>query len=453
MLLWRMVLVRLVALLTVGLTAIAVLLGRHAPRTPDARVGATARYQPVYNSSSGRRALHLLDAETGEIERIPLPRTDCIEQAACSPWQDARGRWHIAGRWWSFARDGVPAVGLARVAVPGGEFLDRIELEAWPYGEPCWLPDTSARMLMTQVEGPLCLVSFATPEGPRSPARGVRQPVPLIWRCRPPWPNLIVFREPCCPSDPRLAQRVIVSLALASVEHDDQATPDSRLWWLRLSADCLAIEEAGRLIELGGRDREDAPIAVERFPCISATPDGGLVLAFLTQRRGTPGLELRLAPLAIDPTTGRPRVEAATVRVVAGGRAPMRPAFSRDGRGVYTIPEAGQSALRVERHSVVDTLATGAAPAPVGHRVARVARGRFGRGTGAIDRDPLVARDAPGAATPRGCLPAMVDGQRALPLWTPWHALHEAFSRAWAALALAASWALTASSSALASWK
>lgn len=354
---WTILPIRLVSFMAIGLTAMAVMLGRFAPRPREHRIEAPPRYQPI-DSAIRDDALHLrlLDTETGKLEQIRLPRNERIDMASCSPWRDAGGRSHIVGHWTSFdGHQRMRADGLARVVFPGGEILDRIELDAHPASTFCWLPGTSARLLVTSWDGPLRLVMFGEPDAPL-PLTGDPIPsVPLTWRCRPPHPGVIVIREPTCSIDPRMAHTAIVSLAMADGDQGQWSRIGARLWWLRLSDADLAIEDAGRLIEPRGGVDSGSDLE-EHLPCVSATPDGGLALAFLAHRDGDHGLELRLARLAIDAVTGNPRVDPATVRVVAQHRTRSRPAFSPQGRWVYSFPNEHPLPACADRFSVLDGL-------------------------------------------------------------------------------------------------
>src|SRR5262249_14278423 len=153
------------------------------------------------------------------------------------------------------------------------------------------------------------------------------------------------------PSDPRLGGRAFVSL---SVRKPDG--PELQLWWLEIHHYGRVVERAGRLITPTTGEGTEATTR-ERFPSISAAPDGGLALAYLAKRQGHGENQLRVGPVAIDAATGVPRVEESDTVAVAEDREPLPPVFSPDGCWVYSIPSAGGTPDRAERHSVADALA------------------------------------------------------------------------------------------------
>lgn len=353
--------VRCVGLAGLGLTLAAVWLGRHCSQcgtgTREVRRPATSRYRTspdLLHDPVSRPVLRLLDAGTGDLVRFPLAGMERISFAACSPWQDGLGRTHVAGLWIDFDDQNIRAMGLARCVLPGALVLDRVELDVLPGGAPCWPPGPGTWVLYPGTDGVLYRLEFD---------EGASVPRPLAWRCPPPrgsWKGII---DPAWPSDPRLAGTILV--ALRHIASDD-GLPDwfeSQLWWLELNADGTAIEGAGRLIApASGNCNGHEEIALERLPALSATPDGGLVLAYIVRRKGESEYRLRLARVTIDPATRAPRAEPSTVVEVAEGRAPALAAFSADGRWVYSFPYRSPLPGRADRTAVAEALARGDRP-------------------------------------------------------------------------------------------
>lgn len=340
---------RLIAATAVVVFAVAVVIGRSSPIVPEQHRPATPRHQPVDGTVvlKGVADLRLLDLQSGELEPVRVPGSDLVGSAACSPWQDSRGRVHLVGLWRSRDANGYSAgSGLARYALPGVEELDRVELEVPPRGPVCWFPGTEARVLFIGLD--FRIYSFSFDE--RGDATGPKE---LIWRMRPPVNGRPMVANLTWPSDPRLGGRAFVSLNIGE--------RDESLWWLELDPDGTAIERSGRLI-LTAPGGGSEPVSRELFAGISAAPDGGLVAAYFATRRGHAEYQLRIGPVVIDAETGAPRVEESDTVVVAEDRAAHPPAFSPDGRWVYSIPRAGRMPGRAERHSVVDVLARRRAP-------------------------------------------------------------------------------------------
>lgn len=351
---------RLIFATGIILTAIAIVIGRHQVATPELRSPAISPYQAVSDHlfQSSEPGVHLLDTRSGVLERIRLPDADRIEYAACSPWRDSQGRVHLIGLWKELQGSHIRSMGLARYALPGGEVLDRVVMDVIPGSPLCWYPGTSLRVLFAGWDGQLYQLSFDPAESrPGSQADDPQRPRPLRWRIPPLNLGRFLLADPTWPSDPRLGAKIIASVIF--VQDSDLERPRTRtqLWWFRLGADGSAVEEAGRLIVPEPSDPGKS-ILEERLPSIATTPAGDLVLAYLVRRSGDLTLQLRLAPLSIDRTTGVPQVDESDAVDLAGGRASSPPIFSQDGRWVYTIPRTDRVPQNATRFSVTEVLAS-----------------------------------------------------------------------------------------------
>src|SRR6185437_2149409 len=89
----------------------------------------------------------------------------------------------------------------------------------------------------------------------------------------------------------------------------------------------------------------------ERLPNVAATGDGGLVLAYLSRSGLQQGWRLCLAPIDVDPKTGNPSVDEASVRRVSSMLTPTLPTFSNDGQWVYALLRVRPASEHFERFS------------------------------------------------------------------------------------------------------
>ncbi|AGA30969.1 hypothetical protein Sinac_6913 [Singulisphaera acidiphila DSM 18658] len=358
----------LLVVAVIGLIVAAVRLGRADGGPRRSRLEAAPRCRVVSHQvlidPTSHQYISLLNAETGEIERVSVGEPDTFAYSVCSPWRDGLNRMHLVAQWRGYDVNGCWTAGLARYALPGGEVLDRLPLEVPASGPPCWSPDLSATILFAGTDGRLYRHSFGhNGDSNRSRVDGLL-PRPLTWKISPPL-GVAILRvlDPTWPIEPSLERTLLVSMAVREDRADTSGPELPQLWWLRLSADGWAIEAAGRLVR-PALERRGEPIQEERLARISATPDGGLALAYLVRRQGHTDLELRLAPVTVDEETGGLRVDESDVIELTDGLACSPPIFSEDGRWVYVTVKAdlaevqAEAPLRVHRFSVVDSLAS-----------------------------------------------------------------------------------------------
>jgi hypothetical protein len=138
--------------------------------------------------------------------------------------------------------------------------------------------------------------------------------------------------EPSWPADQRFARIVVASLQTRRWEASEAVLTRRQPWWLRISEDGEAIEEAGPLFEGGA-----VPPGMEvRTPVVAPALGGGLALATYCGPE-SPDWDLRLTPLSFD-DSGRPRPAAALGPILAGRcRVVCPPAFSSDGGWVAAV--------------------------------------------------------------------------------------------------------------------
>jgi hypothetical protein len=347
---------RLFLLGGIGLSLVAVTLGRREASSALARRWEVPRFRPVNGELFASTRSPILDTETGELLDPEIPSSDIIDHAVASHWKDGQGRIHIAGRWHSVEGAQTRAWGLARFAYPGGEVLDRMETEILLVGMPCWYSGTASRILFAGGDGRFYQFRFSGIEqwgGSLGDDSG--GPEALAWSSEILPESRPVLFEPTWPADARFDRTVIVS-AQTPPPPGASVRGTNKLWYVRLSADGMTIEQAAPLLD-PVIAREEGIDFSERFPAVATTGDGGLVLAFFARREDSEQFRLRLARLTVDETTGLPRVDGTRTVTLAEDQALTNPEFSVDGRWVYSAPRSRRDSGRpMVRYSVAESL-------------------------------------------------------------------------------------------------
>jgi hypothetical protein len=295
------------------------------------------------------RTAFLLDPDTGAVVPWRVGRFDFLLDGAFSPWTDAVGRRQVATSWWDFSVEGVcTGSGIARISYPDGAMLDRIEVDRFPMGPPCWAPGTAPAIVYGALDGQLYRFAF---EGSRAPGASFAgrdaKPEPLAWRAGGEGSRPYYLGDPSWPADPRLAGNLLAAGTVMTPEGLAVPALNRRLWALRLDPDGASIVAAGPLLDDRAADTERLD---RRYPVVAAQPDGSLVLGSLATRPEETLYELRIAPLRFDPRTGTPHAWVAGERVLAKGCLGVPPAFSDDGCWVCCLPKpsgTGPRALRL----------------------------------------------------------------------------------------------------------
>lgn len=359
-------LLRIAIASTAVITVLAVAVGRASKQPEGARLRETARFEPIsahlYPEVDPTQGPRMLNLDTGAIERVRLGLADRLGYGACSPWRDGRGRTHIVGLWRSDEFGDQQPMGLLRVSLPDGEVLNRVAVDNLPNSPPCWFPGTGSRILYSGWDGTLYTFSFedgdAELDSWPTPAResgDMTKPRAITWRVRPvPGPPPLIS-DPSWPTDPRLKGKVIVSLTLIEPNTREEDRQRSQLWWLQLNDEGTEIVAAGRLIQPIARTTPD-PVIEERLPRVATAPDGSLALAYLTRSAGKLDVSLRMARLTLDVATGAPGVDEAETVEVADGCTTAFPAFSLDGKRVYSLPRLSRAPASAQIHEVAAVL-------------------------------------------------------------------------------------------------
>jgi hypothetical protein len=357
-------LVRLLVLLAMGSTMIAVGVARLDPPRPIRRMMKHESHVNIseYYLDVADRTPRWLDVETGRVLPLPMTGGDVLDAASTSPWVDEQGERQVVGRWSRRTLEGtlstIKDIGLGRYSFPKGEPLDLVSTEIVPVGQPCWFPGTGAKVLFTAGDGLVYRYAFEEEKGAddATPSRpsGDRQPRPVTWRCEKPGVGDVFLSDLSFPSDPRMSGCVVAALREQErVPGQGLRYTRTRLYWLKLNHAGTEVVEAGRLVEPDAGHSHDGEFD-ERAPSISTLSDGSLALAYLRQHAGRMGWELRIAPVNFPGDPGVPRVLETSARLLSSTCQPSHPAFSSDGRWLSVVIGLSPSDAQPARIATVD---------------------------------------------------------------------------------------------------
>jgi hypothetical protein len=349
-------LTRFTVLIGLALMIVAVGLGRMTPaREARELSGPPIAFISSYLLRTSISQLNLLDAEQGHLRALTLGHGDGLDCFSASPWTDAWGERHLAGRWSNTEGQAESTLfhgfGIARVAYPSGRLIDHVEADVQPCSPPCWFPGTAARILFPAADGLLYSYSFEDdPTGKSPPDR--KQPRPLRWDLQSPTNRPPGIVQDIAWASPLGTSRLLVATILPSDRSSD-GSPQSRveLWWFRLSTDGSSVTTGGPLLVPGSAATPNCKSF--RKPAVTTTAEGDRLLACLIEGEES-NLALALIPLPTDPASEGLGIEPAAIRILADGCAPVAPAFSADGRWI-SFAQGGFSAgsLRISRARVL----------------------------------------------------------------------------------------------------
>ena len=354
-------LIRLIVVMALGTTMLAVGLSKLDPPKPGWRTLHASTYSNIneYFLNVMDRTPRWLDAETGRVGEYPLEDGDVLEAAGCSPWVDEKGDRQVVGRWSSRTKDGPMSMstdfGLGRYTFPGGRLLDHVSTEIIPVGPPAWFPGTRARVLFAAGDGNLYHFAFEPEPWMKEAdplAKGDLKPKLVTWKCPKPGIGNIFLSDLTWPEDPRMGGCVVVSLREQSeASRGSRTFTRARLWWLKLNHAGTEVVEAGRLLAPQSDESLDGPCD-ERSPTIGVVAGGKLVVAYMYQRDKARGWELRLTPVEFEGDHQVPRADESKGVLVVDGCMPSHPTFSTDGRWLNAIVDAGSATGRSARLSI-----------------------------------------------------------------------------------------------------
>jgi hypothetical protein len=349
---------RLILWTALLLTFVALLLGRYAPPErqgsyADHRTAAFPRYLavPVSLCSAPPYVPRIVDTQTSAITRCSVKGAGNLDFLGCSPWRDRAGQHHMAALYRGGGADQperLPGpIELVRYAFPAGTVVDRAIVDPLPRGSICWAPDRSDRIVFAACDGRLYRYDFSEGDAAGN-ERGLAQPVRLRWKGKRrrhgrPW-----FQDPCWPNQPALRGHLLASVMLSDPEGRQQRLPNFRLCWVRPDSDLRNILETRQAIDPDGV----SPDTDERLPSVGRAADGTLRLAYLIHAPARARWELWVAPLAVEPSDGNPRVLASERQRLADECAPAVPAFSPDGRWIFAAVHDARSGVRTRRFRV-----------------------------------------------------------------------------------------------------
>lgn len=355
-------LIRLLVLLALGTTMLAIGLSRLNPPWPSLRTRSALRYSNVNEHflNGPDRTPHWLDAQTGQIFPESPDDGGILEIASSSPWIDEKGRTQVVGRWSSRTPGSLKSVssdfGLARYTFPRGEMIDHITTEVVPVSPPCWYPGTSARVLFAAGDGMLYHYAFEPDhwqqEGIDPAVRPEAGPRRLLWQCPTPGEGKIFISDLNWSTDPRMTGCLVVALReQVSSPDGNRSFSQTQLWWLKLNFAGTEVVKCGRLLSYDKAGSSSRAIDI-RTPTIGTLADGRLALAYLTRREGdNPGWELRAAPILFDSDHQTPRANELASVLIYPRCHPCQPTFSPDGKWLNFLTSEDMKMGRVGRIS------------------------------------------------------------------------------------------------------
>jgi hypothetical protein len=330
----------------VGLFVVAVILGSWDQTGPTiVRMEATPSAGSLQWVPDPDDAPTLVDVETGRQTRVPLPIGDVLSELSSAPNLDMQGRRLVVGRWAEVMGISIGALGqrfgLARVALPSGDVLDRVPTEILPISPPCWYPSSTSRILFTSGDGRLYQFDFANVDNSGG-GEETRVPKPITWREQPP-SDKVMMLHPCWPTGSGFENRLLVSLAVRDESAQVLRMTPFQLWWLRLDPTGTEIVACGRLI--------DRPPEMEQLrPTVARTPEGSFLLAYHSRRAPQTGWRLRVTNVRFDPETDHPTADRGWTLEQLDKSSPIT--LSADGQWLARVDQSVVTSPRVVRRRV-----------------------------------------------------------------------------------------------------
>ena len=265
------------------------------------------------NSLRNSTLCYLIERGSNRCDMVPLPPENRWGQISISPWRDAEGNTEAVceGLGDMDITTERPFWGLARLQLPEGNVIDKVNLDILPTGRPCWVPDRPGRVLFAAGDGHLYFHDFAgwsSDAGdsidPSAAGSDRNTPSPVRWKGPSPLGGSVLINDPVWSTHPRLRNFIFATAFLRSVSREPMA---SRECWLRIGADGTSIEDSG-LLKLPRGKKADDITEIKRFPTAEMGRDGTARLAYLRRNVNEVSFQLEVVRLEIDRENGNPRV-------------------------------------------------------------------------------------------------------------------------------------------------
>ena len=361
-----MTFVRLLVLLVIGLTVLALgagVLGVGAPASSGPTFFLAG--PSLHDALPLKRLEHPLDVEyrlldrtNGQIKALTLPAREYWSLLSISPWRDKDGSLEAAGRWVYRGDGDEEFCGIGFLTLSDSTVKKRLTLDVLPTGRPCWVYERPGEVLFPAGDGQLyrCSITGRAGETTRDDSRSsplknegsAREARAVTWETKMPGRARALLSDPAGSSDPLLGHLIFVSMCIQDLRDGRPAILPPKLWWLQMNDGGDAIVNAGRLTK-PGPDESGNDTIHERLPSVVTGVGGDISLVYLTRYSQQKSWQLQSAKLEIDAETSLPRLRSgAGTNLVADDVAPAPLVVSADGEQVYAIDGSGQ----IVKHSI-----------------------------------------------------------------------------------------------------
>jgi hypothetical protein len=356
-----MTFVRLLALLVIGWTVLALGAGVLGIGTPDSAGSTYFLPRPSLHDAlplhppeaPGDAEYRLLDQTNGQTNALALPAREDWSLLSVSPWRDKDGNLEVAGRWVCAREGGEGFCGIGFMTLPDSTVKRRVTLDVLPSGKPCWVYGRPGEVLFPAADGKLYRCNIAGQAGEKRPDDSRRLPLnndenvlqarAVAWATKMPGLGAAALCDPAWSSEPLLGHLVFVSLSHKVFRDGCRVILPAKLWWLVMNDEGDTIVNAGRLTVPGPEEPTNDTI-FERLPSIKVGAGGEISLAYLTRESGQRFWQLQSAKLEIDAETAVPRMLQSGTRsnALANDLAPSPLVFSANGECVFAMDGTGQ---------------------------------------------------------------------------------------------------------------
>jgi hypothetical protein len=294
----------------------------------------------------------LLDQTTGHSKAMALSAQENWSLLSISPWRDKDGKLEAAGRWVCRNEGQEGFCGIGCLTLPDSTVKNRVTLDVFPTGRPCWVYGCPGAVLFPTADGQLYRCNIAgrarentrddSPSSSHKNARNVLKARAVAWETKMPGRAAVFLGDPAGSSQPHLGRLIFVSMSIQDLRDGRPEILPPKLWWLVINVDGDAIVNAGRLTvpqpEESGNDT-----LFERLPSVVTGNGGEISLVYLTKNSNQKLWQLQSAKLEIDAETALPRLQSgAGLKLVAKDVLPSPLVVSASGEHVFAIDGFGQ---------------------------------------------------------------------------------------------------------------